>query len=299
MDNLSNIISDCIIISCIGGIYTVKCGDKTYKCNAKGTFRNLKIKPVAGDYCKLRIVSEERNDVYITEIKERKSILKRPDVANLDTIFITFSPVSPLVETYNIDKQIFSSLKNWVKPVLVITKCDLDKEKSLELYNLYSKHFKAFMTSSYNSSGIEELKKYIESETQICAFSGASGVGKSSLINSLFPDFEIKTDELSRKIQRGKNTTRETTLYEISPSHFICDTPGFTSFIVKYEEKKDSDFLNLTYPEIAKVKNDCLWRNCTHTKETGCAVLQGIENGDISRKRYENFLKIRENYDEN
>ena len=152
-----------------------------------------------------------------------------------------------------------------------------------------------FLTSSNENIGTDELKKYIEKETHKCAFSGPSGVGKSTLINMMFPQFSLKTGELSKKIQRGKNTTRETTLFKILDNHYICDTPGFTSFDVFYDKKNDEDVLYNAYPEISKYKDSCLWRNCTHTKETGCAILDSIKNGLIDQKRYDNYIKIREN----
>ena len=282
-----------VILSCIGGLYSVETDDgKIYKCKAKGLFREKHIKPITGDNCTLRINNSINDDIYIVSIDKRKSFLNRPNVANVDTLFLTFAPKLPTPDLENIDKQIYACTCARINPVLVITKNDLDKDFASYIKKIYSRDFKVFVTSSYDNYGIDELKSYISNNCHICAFSGSSGTGKSSIIKAMFPFLELESGELSKKIQRGKNTTRQTTLYKIDNKFYICDTPGFSSLYVEYDEKTDLDNIYASFPEIFRLKDKCLWADCTHTKEKGCAIKEGIKNGDISEMRYNHFINI-------
>ncbi len=278
-----------IILSCSGGLYSVETKEGVIYCKARGVFRNKKIKPVSGDNC---IIRKEGNNYYLFDILPRQTHMIRPSLANIDTLFITFSPLKPSPDTFVIDKLIYNSIKNGIKPVLVITKSDLDKELTKKYYSIYSPVFETIITDSYSGIGIDALKnRIINSDVKICAFSGASGVGKSTIINKMFPSFSLESGELSLKIERGKNTTRTTSLLPVSNGKYIADTPGFTALDCEYLNENDDKAFALSFPEIEKCT--CRWRNCTHTKEDGCSVLEGVENGTISKERYNSYILLK------
>lgn len=281
------------ILSCTGGLYCVKTIDgQLIKCKARGIFRNKKLKPICGDKCILRYENKTK-EFFLFDIYERKTIMSRPEIANLEVLYITFSPISPSPDLFVIDKMIYNTIKAGIIPIIVITKSNLDASLSDYIFNIYSPNFKTYKTDSYDNFGIEELKNdFLSSQYEYFAFSGASGVGKSTLINKIFPALNLESGELSKKIQRGKNTTRTTELYEVTKNKYIADTPGFTSLSFEFETNLDSDekSLNSAFPEIADLYKNCKWRNCTHTKEDGCAVLDGIRGGKIAKERYNSYI---------
>ena len=221
--------------------------------------------------------------------------MNRPEVANLDALYIVFSPCSPNPDLYVVDKLIYNTINAGITPIIVITKSQLNVDMSTKIYTIYSPCFKTFVTDSYFDFGVQDLKDYILSSEHItCAFSGASGVGKSTLINKMFPHLNLASGELSKKISRGKNTTRTTSLFKIDNDKYIADTPGFTSLSFEFKNDVDSyeKSLNSAFPDISKYLPYCKWRNCTHTKEDGCKVLENVENGNISKERYFSYINL-------
>lgn len=280
------------IISCVGGRYTV-ISDGTYINNvfAKGVFRHNGIKPLPGDTVQLR---EDESGVIISDVLPRKNSFVRPAVANLDYIYITVSCKTPDPSQILTDKMTVICEKSDIKPVIIVTKSELDEKKSEEIKSLYkSCGYDSFSVSSAENTGIRELKKYIsEKKEAVSAFCGASGVGKSTLLNSLFPElsFCCETGEISRKIERGKNTTRTVTLFEIGDNTFIADTPGFSLLdFEKFDFCKKED-LPYLFPEFEPYLFKCKYTKCAHTKEDGCCIKKAVSDGLINEDRYASYL---------
>lgn len=286
------------IIKSSGGLYTVLSDGKTYDCKARGIFRHKKEPPLVGDKCTFS--ADEKLGFVIESITPRKNSLIRPPVANIDKLIISFAPRSPVPSTLYIDKLTCVAKHNGIEPVIVITKADLDREAAQKLEEAYTlSGFRVFITSSMQSDGVDALYDFIcQSKNEIIAFAGASGVGKSSILNALFPKLELETGNISEKIERGKHTTRSVSLFELSQlidgaSGFIADTPGFSMLdLINFNFFSIED-LPLTFPEIENIIGKCRWRDCTHTKEDGCAFLSAVERGEIAESRKESYLEIR------
>lgn len=286
------------IIKSSGGLYTVLSDGKTYDCKARGIFRHKKEPPLVGDKCTFS--ADEKLGFVIESITPRKNSLIRPPVANIDKLIISFAPRSPVPSTLYIDKLTCVAKHNGIEPVIVITKADLDREAAQKLEEEYTlSGFRVFITSSMQSDGVDALYDFIcQSKNEIIAFAGASGVGKSSILNALFPKLELETGNISEKIERGKHTTRSVSLFELSQlidgaSGFIADTPGFSMLdLINFNFFSIED-LPLTFPEIENIIGKCRWRDCTHTKEDGCAFLSAVERGEIAESRKESYLEIR------
>ncbi len=292
------------IISCVGGLYTVQRESGERVCaRARGSFRYNKSTPLAGD----NVFLHKENDSFaIAKIAERKSALVRPPIANLDTLFVSFAAVDPMPNILCIDKLLCVAAAAKINAAVVITKSDLSPELAEKYAEIYKKAgYPVFVTSSVGGGGIEHVRRYIAEggEGKIYAFAGASGIGKSSIMNALFPTLTLKTGALSEKISRGKQTTRTVELFPIDVENsekngqktvFVADTPGFSSLefsaIVGFY-KKD---LAATFPEFASHACDCRWRDCTHTKDDGCGITAAVARGDIARERHESFLALYE-----
>lgn len=282
-----------MILCGTGGLYTVLLDDgRTLRCKARGLFRAKKITPLAGDRVKIRYGDSGEKGYFIENIYPRKTELSRPPIANLDTVFISLSPASPEPNLFYTDKLICSAINAGITPAVVVTKSDIDDEKAAELEKIYSPAFPFFKTSSENSTGKEELLKYIMEKTHICAFAGASGVGKSTLINTMFPEFSLKTGAISEHSGRGKHTTRTVSLIQTKFGGFVADTPGFTMLELENQPVFDYENLFFLFPEFEKFFGKCKYRGCTHTKEEGCAVLDAVEHGIVAKSRHESYLAL-------
>ena len=287
------------VISCSGGLYTVVSENVKYPCRARGIFRKDELKVVAGDDVELSRSSE--GTYSIDAVLPRRNLLIRPPLANLDVIFVCVAPRSPEYDPLITDKLITIAEFNKIRPVVVVTKCGKDKEKADSIASVYRKcGFDVFVTDSKEDIGIGELKEYISQSCtdELCAMAGVSGVGKSTLLNRLFPSLNARTGEISGRIQRGKNTTRMTELFpfgeisDISGNGYFADTPGFSSidFVhFNFYEKEDLPFVFREFePYLAK----CRYTKCTHLKEEGCAIIEAVENGEIPRSRHDSFVAI-------
>lgn len=298
------------IIKGVGGIYYVRPdgetgSDRLLPCRARGKFRHTGVTPLVGDHVVIlgdRPIAEayevEGAELVVDEIVDRRNALIRPPLANLDVIFVSMASAFPSPILSTVDKLISIAEAGGIEPVIVIGKSELDAESTQNLCNIYQKAgFDVFPLSAKNGDGVEELTSYIKKNLagKIAAFAGASGVGKSSLLSRLFPERSIETGELSHKIERGKNTTRHVELFDYpcegGVAH-IADTPGFSLLDFVRFDFFDKDELPMTMREFRPHLGACRYKKCTHTKEEGCAVLEAIERGEISRTRHESFLEM-------
>lgn len=271
----------------IGGFYYVEAEGALYTCKARGKFRRERISPYAGD--KVRISVEENGEGAIEEILPRKNFLVRPPVANLDRLFVVTSVCEPSPDPLMIDKTIAAAEMRGIEPVLVFTKTDLQDASSWE--KLYAPvRIPCLVVSSETGKGIEAVRALLEGK--VSAFTGNSGVGKSSLLNALFPEFALQTGEISQKLGRGRHTTREVELYQIGPESYVVDTPGFSTFDIQRYQLTDKDQLVFGFREFEPYLGSCQFASCSHTCEKGCAVLQAVEEGKISRSRHESYVSM-------
>ena len=234
----------------------------------------------------------------IDRILTRKNALIRPPMANLDLLFVTFAAASPDPILETVDKLISIAEFNHIEPIIVVTKSDLAPEKAHALADLYQRAgFDVFCTGEGADANTDVLKDYIYTHTKgkIAAFSGASGVGKSTLLNRLFPTLELETGEISHRIERGKNTTRHVELYPIGESDgYLADTPGFTMLDFERFDFFEKEDLPLTFREFVPLIGECRYTKCSHTKEEGCAILGAVKRGEIAKSRHQSFVSLYE-----
>ena len=280
-----------IITKGVGGNYYVDIGHKIIECRARGLFRLKNIKPLVGDKVLIRITEEDEETGYIEEIKERTNEIKRPTVANAQQLLIIFAVKNPEPSFLLLDKLLIAAEVNNLKPVICFNKADLaDEEQKENIRNiLKNTGYKIIFTSKYNEDSLIELKNILKDKLNV--FSGPSGVGKSSIMNAVQPDFILKTGEISEKLKRGKHTTRHAEIYKLSIGGYAVDTPGFSSFEL---EGIDEYSLKNYYPEIVKYDEGCKFLDCLHYKEPNCAIKEAVNNNLISKERYNNYIKLLE-----
>lgn len=281
------------ILKGIAGFYYVETfEEKVYECKAKGIFRKSNLKPLVGDNVEIDIIDEEKRLGNITDIFPRKNQLLRPPVANVDQAVILFAIVKPN-PSYNLLDRFLIQMRQQNLPVIIcFNKQDIaTKQEQQELYDAYEKcGYRVLFISVKEEQGLDELKALLKGKTTTLA--GPSGVGKSSLLNKLVPDADMQTGELSRKIERGRNTTRHSELFfvedDISKGSgtYVIDTPGFTSL-----EMRDvtADTLMQYYPEFTEYEPLCRFGGCSHIAEPDCGVKDAVAEGKISQVRYDNY----------
>ena len=274
------------IIKGIAGFYYVHTGKELYECKAKGIFRNKKIKPLVGDNVKIEVLDEEEKKGNITEIIERKNQLIRPAVANIDQVLVIFAAAKPAPNFNLLDRFLVTMEGYGVDTIICFNKKDLVTEEEMqELQSIYAKcGYQVIITSTKTEDGIEQVQELIENKTT--AMAGPSGVGKSSMINLLHPHAQMETGNISEKIERGKHTTRHSEIFHVSEDTFIMDTPGFSSLYVDNLEKEE---LRERFPEFLDYEGVCRFQGCVHIHEPECSVKEALEQGNISRSRYENY----------
>lgn len=278
------------IIKGIGGFYYVVCeNDITYECKAKGVFRNRKIKPLVGDNVEIEILDEEKNLGNIEDILPRFNWLNRPAVANVDQTVIIFAVSAPAPNFNLLDRFLINMEQHEVPTVICFNKVDLEGfRQSEDICRSYTKSgYEVLFISAESGYGIDVLEAAIKGKTTV--FAGPSGVGKSSTLNSLFPDANVQTGGLSEKIQRGKHTTRHSELMFVDDDTYIMDTPGFSSL---YTEGIEAEDLKLYFPEIAAYTGTCKFNMCNHISEPGCLVKKAVSDGRISKMRYDDYVMI-------
>lgn len=278
------------IIKGIGGFYYVVCENGiTYECKAKGVFRNRKIKPLVGDNVEIEILDEEKNLGNIEDILPRFNWLNRPAVANVDQTVIIFAVSAPAPNFNLLDRFLINMEQHEVSTVICFNKVDLEGfRQSEDICRSYTKSgYEVLFISAESGYGIDVLEAVIKGKTTV--FAGPSGVGKSSTLNSLFPDANVQTGGLSEKIQRGKHTTRHSELMFVDDDTYIMDTPGFSSL---YTEEIEAEDLKLYFPEIAAYTGTCKFNMCNHISEPGCLVKKAVSDGRISKMRYDDYVMI-------
>lgn len=275
-----------IIIKGIGGFYYVKEGCRVLECRARGKFRNEKISPLVGD--KVDII-ENDNSCVIDNILPRTTVLSRPPVANVSQSIIVFSATRPEPNLNLLDKLLLLCEHNNLEIVICINKADLLTINELDNFIIPYKQagYRIIYTSTVIGYGIDKLISILKDKVTV--FAGPSGVGKSSLLNSVQPSFNMKTGEISNKLQRGKHTTRHTELLELDFGGYVVDTPGFSSLDINYITKDDIAYL---MPEFREFIGLCKFPHCSHVNESGCFVRQGVMDGKINLKRYDSYVKI-------
>ncbi|MEE1531487.1 MAG: ribosome small subunit-dependent GTPase A [Clostridia bacterium] len=281
-----------IIICTSSNVYQVAEGEKVYKCLARGKFKKEKISPLVGDEVEFTITNSEKQEGVIEQILPRKNELKRPKIANLTQLILVVSMKMPSPDLLLLDKQLVFAEFMGLKATIVLNKVDLeDKEEIDRIAKLYEDiGYKIIQTNAKEGIKVEEITALLEGETT--AFAGNSGVGKSTLINSIFEQELTQEGDISDKNQRGKNTTTSTTLYKYKENSYIADTPGFSTFEINEIPKED---LCHYFVEFVPYLDKCEFQGCSHIKEENCGVKEALEAGKISSQRYENYIKIYNN----
>lgn len=278
-----------IIIKGIGGFYYVEAADTVYECRARGIFRKNGITPVAGDHATISVLPDGTG--WVEEIAPRRNCLVRPPVANLDKLVVVISVSEPSPNLLVTDKMIAIAEKNDIEPVVIISKADLQDASHLE--HIYQLTGLTVLTVSVESGqGVEALRR--ELKGKISAFTGNSGVGKSSLLNALDESLSQQTGDISRKLGRGRHTTRTVELFHLSFGGHIVDTPGFSSLDLERAQRIYKDELADCFREFAEYIPRCRFTDCTHTKESGCAVIEAVNEGRIARERHDSYNAIYE-----
>ena len=279
-----------IIIKAISGFYYVFSNEIIFECKARGNFRKAEVSPVVGDSVEFSVISENKG--VVEKILPRKNLLVRPIIANIDKLFIISSYKTPAPDLLIIDRLTAVCAYNNIEPIIVFNKCDMgDFSEFKRIYE--SSGFKTYVVSAENNVGLDGITDELVGCTS--AFSGNSGVGKSSILNAVFPDLTLKTGEVSEKLGRGRHTTRHTELYPHKYGGFVADTPGFSSFEV---DNSDYDFkihLAECFLEFNEYVDFCRFTGCSHTCEKGCAVLDAVAKGNIEKSRHNSYKTI---YDE-
>lgn len=266
------------IIKIISNLYTVQSEDETYECRARGKFRNDKTTPLVGDF----VVFDYKLKL-IKEILPRKNMLDRPNVSNVDVALIVTSVKTPNLSLSLLDRQIAVITKSNIKPVICLTKCDLlNKEEIKDIENIF-KYYESIGIKVFKNTETDKLMNYLKDK--IVVLTGQTGAGKSSLINRL-GDLNLKTDEISMALGRGKHTTRHTEIHEVKDVLFV-DTPGFSSLDLNTDKNDLKNYF------IEFNKYTCKYKDCNHDKEDGCSVKNAVENNEILKSRYDNYIKFR------
>lgn len=273
------------IIKGIGGFYYIDTADGIFECRARGRFRKEGITPLVGDIVTCRIDLPSKTGM-ITEIYPRNNKLIRPPVANVTQIAIVFSAVNPKPNLRVVDKLITSAVYADIKPLICINKADLtDVSELCEIYKMSG--FDTIVVSAKDKINIDILKSKLIGE--ITVFAGISGVGKSSLLNRILKNANLETGEVSLKVERGRHTTRHSELMQIDGGNgYIIDTPGFSSFSVS---DIDEDELYTLFPDFVPYADDCKFPDCSHTVEQGCAVIEAINCGKLSKSRHDSYME--------
>ena len=276
------------IVRSISGFYDVRTGEKLISCRARGILRKEGCTPLTGDMVEITV---ERGKGMVEKVLPRRNSFVRPAVANIDALVVFAANVNPVTEPFLIDRVAAIAGDQEVPVILCVNKCDLDP--AVDLTRIYrNAGFQVICTSAETGEGVEALRDLICGK--LVAFTGNSGVGKSSILNRLSPELGLATGEVSEKLGRGRHTTRHVELYDLGEQTFVMDTPGFSSFDTDQMEVILKENLQYAFPDFGPYIGHCQFRDCSHRKEPGCAVTAALAAGEIEQTRYDSYAKLYE-----
>lgn len=277
------------IIKALSGFYYVHCAGQIYTCRARGKFRHGKLSPLVGD--RVRFTELEQQTGALDEVLPRVNQFVRPAVANVDQLVIIVSQAIPVTDPFLIDRIITVAASRGCDCVVCINKCDLDTGK--ELFDTYqAAGYPTVRVSAETGEGIDQLRRLITGK--VSAFTGNSGVGKSSILNALSPSFALDTGEVSEKLGRGRHTTRHVELFALDACTLIADTPGFSSFDADGSDLCRKEELADFFPEFSRHADACRFPDCAHLKGKGCGVLEAVARGEIAPSRHASYVRLYE-----
>lgn len=275
------------------GIYYVNIENETIICKARGIFREKNITPIVGDKVDIRISSED-NSGYIEKVYNRKTQLYRPPVANIDQVMIFVSILEPNISLNLLDKYLLMAEKFNIEPIIVINKIDnVDKDKLNSYLKIYESIGYTVIINSNKNKTNKDIKKYLKNK--ITSIVGPSGVGKSTTLNSLFPDLNLEVGDISTKTKRGKHTTRHIEIKEVFKNSYVLDTPGFSSLEINFLDSKEE--IKDYFKEFKEYRGQCKFQNCMHIKEPKCKIKEALDENKIYKSRYDNYLSFVKEYD--
>ena len=278
-----------IIIKALSGFYYVETPEGVTACKARGRFRLDGTSPLVGD--RVRLLTDKDGSGRIEEVLERKNFFIRPAVANVDTLVFIAANVNPVTDPFLIDRVAVIAHEANCELIVCVNKIDLDKGD--DLYGIYcSAGYRVIRTSAETGEGAADLLEALRGK--VCAFTGNSGVGKSSILNVLLPGAAIPTDTVSEHLGRGRHTTRHVELYPLGEGTFVADTPGFASFEIRMMQSIAKEQLQYDFPEFAPYIGKCRFPDCAHLKEPDCAVRRALEEGKIGTSRYASYVRLYE-----
>lgn len=275
------------IISSLGGTFKVAAQGNEYICKARGVFRNRQITPICGDDVTVEI-DPVTNEGVITDVSDRKNEIIRPPLANLDQLVFVISTCEPYPNLLLLDKFLAVSVYKNISPAIVFTKTD--KVPADEYVKIYSPIFPTFCVDNSTGEGVDKVRELLRDK--FSAFTGNSGAGKSTLLNNICPDLNLTTNEISRKLGRGKHTTRRVDIYPLDGGGYVADTPGFSTFNTQMYDTIMKQDLADCFPEFEEYLGNCRFQDCSHTKEQGCAVLEALKNGIIAKSRHNSYCEM-------
>ena len=274
------------IIKGIGGVYYVEAAGEIYECKARGVFRKDRIVPLVGDSVEITVDEHGKNS--IEKINERRNSFNRPPIANVDNLVIVSSTCDPKPNLLIIDRLTAVAYHKGVRPVIVFTKDDLHSASEYrEMYETTG--IETFIVSNATNRGVDEVVDFLDGS--ISVFTGNSGVGKSSLLNCIEPGFSLETAEISKKLGRGRHTTRHVELFKVG-NGYIADTPGFSSLDFETNDIIRKDELAECFPEFSDYLGLCKFTSCSHINDKGCKIVEAVNNGEICRSRHESYVSL-------
>lgn len=280
------------IIKGIAGFYYIYAEDgNVYECKAKGIFRKDNFKPLVGDNVEITVLNEEEKEGSVTSILPRRNSLIRPAVANVDQAFLIFAMENPKPNFLLLDRFLIMMEQQEIPAVICFNKKDVgEKEEMEKLYEIYTGcGYRVVLSSTYEGEGMDEIHEILKGKTTVVA--GPSGVGKSSITNCMQGEVQMETGEISKKLKRGKHTTRHSQVIPVEKNTFLVDTPGFSSlYLIDMKEEELRDY----FPEFVMYEPQCRFQGCMHIHEPGCAVKKALSEGKISQQRYDNYLALYE-----
>ena len=276
------------ILRSLSGFYDVQTAEGMITCRGRGSLRKAHLTPLTGDMVEITV---EKGKGMVEKILPRRNCFVRPAVANVDALVVFAANVNPVTEPFLIDRVAAIAGDQEVDVILCVNKCDLDPAE--DLIRIYQNAgFTVISASAETGQGVEELRKLLQGK--LTAFTGNTGVGKSSILNRLCPELQLATGEVSEKLGRGRHTTRHVELYRLDEETYVADTPGFSSFDTDQMDVILKENLQYSFPDFAPYVGGCQFHDCSHRQEPGCAVRQALAEGKIEKTRYDSYLKLYE-----